>query len=232
MRCQKVRSCLSAYCKDELSGRRLSAVVEHLSDCSGCRTEAGRFRTMFATAVQLPQVQVSKNFNTDLLNRIAHERFAETRTKAFLPRPVRRMEWGRLAPVAVTVCLVLVGAVTMTKWTGGNQYEGTPLAQNAPVSDDSYLTAQPTRNPNMTARLDHDWSLDRQLAQSDRIRRLSRNLIGQDGFALPASQHLAGSSVRSGVPAPYLRSYFRVRPLVKTYANPTTNSAKEVSKVY
>ena len=110
MRCRKVRSFLSAYCNDELTGRKRLAVREHLSTCCDCRREEAFYGSMKTAAGELPGLSVSADFNPQLLNRIARERFAETRTRAFLPRRAPIVSWSRAVPILAIVPVLALAA--------------------------------------------------------------------------------------------------------------------------
>lgn len=103
MHCRKVRSLLSAACSDELDSRQQAVVKDHLVSCPSCRKEASYYSSLRLAARELPKRTPSEDFNTRLLNRIAQERFQETRTRAYLPRRAPRLTWRTLAPVLVTV---------------------------------------------------------------------------------------------------------------------------------
>lgn len=232
MRCRKVRSCLSAYCKDELSGSRKLAVSEHLSTCSDCRREESEYRSMLEALGQVPAFGVSDDFNNKLFNRIAEERFAETRSKAYLPTRAPLLGWTRLVPAVAAACLLLVVGVM---FLAGSPESPSPMMASGPDSGtDEYLTAQPVNNPNMTASLEKDWTLNTQIARAERLSRISRSVgtqvefVGVDASALG----LSNVSSRSGAPAPYVPDFFRVRPVVKTYHAPQGTTVREVSDTY
>jgi len=107
MRCRKVRSFLSAYCSGELDRRHNRAVSEHLLTCAACRREEAVYRQMVEAVAEVPQMGITEDFNSRLLNRIAQERFAETRTKAYMPKPAPLFLWRRVAPVLATFCLAV-----------------------------------------------------------------------------------------------------------------------------
>ena len=109
MRCRKVRSYLSAYCNDELSGRKRLTIREHLATCSGCRSEEEIYVSMSEAGGRLEEFAVSDDFNLKLLNRIGRERFAETRTEAHLPKRAPLISWRQVVPVLSAVALVAWG---------------------------------------------------------------------------------------------------------------------------
>lgn len=229
MRCRKVRSFLSAYCKDELGAGRRLAIGEHLSNCSSCRRQEAIYRSMNEASSRMPDLRVSDDFNTRLLHRVAQERFAETRTKAYLPRPAPLIAWGKVIPVLTTVCLVALVAVVAPRIS-----RNVPFTDSADRSlDDSYLTAQPIDNPNLTIEMDKDWSLSSQLARVERVSRISNAVtrvgsFGRDDLASRLG-HLAS---RTASRVPYRRDHYTVRPVVRIYLGPETSSGKEAAKVY
>ncbi|HOP07382.1 MAG TPA: zf-HC2 domain-containing protein [candidate division Zixibacteria bacterium] len=227
MRCRKVRSFLSAYCSDELDDRRKLKVSEHLLTCSGCRREEALYRQMAEATKQVKEIKVSDDFNARLLNRIAHERFAETRTKAYLPKPAPVFQWRRLAPVVATACLaVLLAVVYMPQ--APNQPQSWAL-QESGLSDD-YLTAQPDSNPNMTVYLDKGWSLDRQMAWARQVDRISSTVTPVSSYG-GWDRHNRGMQTASSQ-NPYAPSFHKVRPIMKVYVAPQTNVKREGAGTY
>ena len=214
MHCRKVRSLLSAACSDELDSRREAALKEHLASCGSCRKEASYYKSLRLAAKEIPRKKLSEDFNTRLLNRVAQERFHETRTRAFLPRRAPRLSWRTLAPVVAVSVLVL--AVV------GNFYFNDRLfSPNAPTAvlpapmDDRYLTAQPENNPNLAVGLHQDWSLKQQLARAERLDQISRGLASQYGFS---NLHLTSSATNTGSINPALTPFFlRQQPVYRVY---------------
>ncbi len=226
MRCRRARSYLSAYCSDELNGRRKLAVSEHLATCSSCRKEEAFYRSLNGAGSAMSSKTVSKDFNTALLNRIAQERFAETRTKAYLPHTAPRFAWGKVLPVMVSACVVALMAV----FTVSPSFHSTGFSAQAGLND-SYLTVQPTNNPNMTVSMHKGWSLSNQLARARRINDISNSVARTGGF-LPTGLGLTSVAARTNVQAPYVQTFYRVRPIVRVYAPPDAASQKEVNKAY
>ena len=227
MRCQKVRSYLSAYCNDELAGRKKLAVDEHLSTCALCRKEESLYNAMFAAKDEIPSLQVSKDFNNTLLNRIANERFAETRTKAYHPQKPPLMVWSQVVP-AVASAFVVVFTLFSLFSSGTLNTERDNYANQDNSLDNSYLTAQPTNNPNMNK----DWSLDNHLAKVERSNRISRNMMPTESFS--GNQNLSLASVTSGsnTQVPYVNSYYKVRKVIRLRLVPQADSIKEVNGEY
>lgn len=214
MRCRKVRSLLSAACSDELDGRLQALVKDHVASCPSCRKEASYFSSLRLAAKELPKRALAEDFNTRLLNRIAQERFQETRTRAYLPHRAPRLTWRTLAPVLVTACLALVVV-------GNLLYADKSVTPNAPAStlpasmDDRYLTAQPGNNPNLAAGLHQDWSLKQQLARAERLEEISRGLANQYGFG---NLHLTSSTSSAGSVNPAMSQFFlRQQPVYRVY---------------
>ena len=232
MRCRKARSYLSAYCNGEIDGRRKQAVREHLLTCANCRREEAIYRDMAGAARELPGIRLSDDFNAALLNRIAKERFAETRTRAYLPRSAPSFFWRRLAPALAMACVALF-AIVATLPTSQEDVRPAVIASEGRTLDDSYLTAQPVTNPNLTVNLREDWSLSHQLAQAERIDRISRTLAPVGGFGSWDESHEL-ARLTSGVarPMPYVADYYRMRPVVKIYSSPRSTSEKEGLHAY
>ncbi len=228
MRCRKVRSCLSAYCREELTGRRYTAVSEHLLNCKSCRAEEEVYRQMYAAVAKIPSMPVSTDFNARLLDRVAQERFAETRTRAYLPKSAPLFSWRKGVPVVVTACLAIFAVVSMMPST--DQPGSRVLAGDS--SDDSYLTVQPVSNPNMTVRMHKDWSLDRQLAHTQRANRISNNLMPVGSFGRSYATPVSTGAPVTGRPVPYLRQNLQVRPVLKTYVLPASTANQEGDKPY
>ena len=234
MRCRKVRSFLSAYCHDELNSRRKLAMSEHLLTCSACRREEETYRQMSESVTEIPSVGVSDDFNARLLNRIAQERFAETRTKAYMPKAAPLFAWKRLAPVVVTACLAVFAVVSLMP---GDEASSPMLAADhvnpsgSAALDDAYLTVQPTANPHMTINMEKNWSLDRQFARAERIRKISNSIIPAGSFGSQGAQ-LTSSNSLTGQPIPYLLNQYRMRPVLRTYVRPQSVSQQEGNKPY
>jgi anti-sigma factor RsiW len=231
MRCQKVRSFLSAYCRDELEGRRRRQVSDHLLDCRSCRTQEEFYRNMGSASTEMSSMKVSTDFNQKLLHRVAQERFAETRTKAFLPKEAPLLLWRKVVPIAATACVVVLAFIaTMSPILDG----GTPeYAITNSGSGDAYLTAQPTANPNMAVQLKDDWTLENQLATAERIHRIRNSVIPASAFTPP--EYTSGMNRRvssNSCPAPFVNNYFRVRPVVRIYVIPQQSTNKEGSHAY
>jgi hypothetical protein len=229
MRCRKVRSYLSAYCSSELQGRRRLAISEHLSSCPSCRREEAVYRSMREARSELTRLSVSKGFNSRLMERVARERFAETRTRPYFPKPVPAFSYKTLIPALASTAVVVLLALALILPNGGEV--GREYASNRVQLDDSYLTAQPVNNPNMAATLNEDWSLSRQLARNERITELSKSLLEGPDLGFGASDLMQASSGQSR-PVPYVRDYYRVRPLLKVYISPGSVTDREATKVY
>jgi hypothetical protein len=224
MRCRKVRSCLSAFYKDELKSRQRLAVSEHLAECAACRKEAAIHKSICETARELVSPGLSQDFNTRLLNRIAQERFAETRTQAYLPRSAPLFSWGRAIPAVVSACVVILAV--MVALTPQGDLDRT--ADNS--RDDAYLTAQPINNPNVTQRLAEEWSLNRQLAHVDRVNSISESVVGNYFGQLAQNGRLASAQATPGIP--FAPTYYKVRPVVRVYLTPEAAAAREAVEVY
>ena len=236
MRCQKVRSYLSAYCNGELTGRKRLVIDEHLSDCAGCRKEEAIYYSLNNVKTDIGSLKVSDKFNDALLNRIAQERFAETRTKAYMPSRPPVLTWGRVLPSVITAML----AVVVTAFVMQPDTTPVPTQQFASVMpnssgkqlDDSYMYVTPIDNPNMTINLNKNWSLNEQMRRAERVQNISNNLTNAGSFASPQNSTLASVQTRKQCPIPFDVSYYHVRPVYKVYIVPNTNNVKEDSGDY
>lgn len=231
MRCRKVRSFLSAYCRDEVEGRQRRQVSDHLSACRSCRTEETFYRNLSGASTEISSLKVSTDFNHKLLQRVAQERFAETRTKAYLAKEAPLFLWRKVVPIAATACVaVLAFVATMTPVLDGDSPK---YAYTNTESGEAYMTAQPTANPNMAVRLKDDWTLENQLAQAERIGHIRNSVIPASAFTQPGYAGGLTQRVSSGSrPAPFVANYFRIRPVVRIYVIPRPATDKEGSHAY
>ena len=214
MHCRRVRSYLSAFSNDELTGALLRDVREHLSTCPDCRSEEAVYRSMRLTTRQMPSRHLSPEFNSRLIERLAQERFAETRTRAYLPKPAPRLLWRKLVPLAVSVAAVALMAVNLVPYISGDRPPD-PVRPVAVGQNDDYLTAMP---------LKRDWTLNSQLAQTDRLSRLTNYLTQTSGFSRDEFASQA---------QPVEVFFFPVQPVIRVYDQSGTNVAdKENDKVY
>ncbi len=230
MRCRKVRSYLSAYCNNELSGRIKLPVSEHLSTCSTCRREEAFYRSMAQTARELDGIKASDDFNTKLLNRIAQERFAETRAKAYWPRPVPLFRWGQAIPAFVTTSLVILLAV-VTFWPrhGGIGEDGGRTRLGV---DDSYLTAQPIGSAETTDALAPNWSFADRIERTEKFNRLSSALVGEGLWHGGDRSSGMLTASHASVPAPYAPGYYRVRQIMRVYMPADMPATGEARRAY
>ena len=214
MRCRKVRSYLSAYSNNELTGRRLLVVREHLSTCAECRKEEAIYKSMRRAGKVLPDVPVSGDFNAWLLDRIAQERFTETRTRAYLPRTAPVVQWWKVVPaVTAAVLLVFFGFNSLLPVLDRNPQQ---MAAGDESLDNSYLTVQPTDNPNLEV------DLNKLLAKVERSDRIYQEMARRDGFG--ALQPLeTWVNVSASSQAPFVNDYYRIKPVIRVYNfNPAT----------
>jgi hypothetical protein len=163
-----------------LSSRLKPAVSEHLSTCSTCRREEAVYRSMSQANGKLSILTVCDDFNGKLLNRIAQERFAETRTKAFLPKRAPVILWRQAIPAFVTTSLMILLAIVA--FSPKNIHLADDIFARRTTLDDSYLTVQPVDNVRRTANLDKDWSLGSRLAWAERMNRLSNAIVQQGAW--------------------------------------------------
>ncbi len=229
MRCQKIRSLLSAYCNDELVGHKQLKIREHLSVCPACRKEESVYRSLAQASKVTPQLSTTSDFNARLLERIAQERFAETRTKAYMPKAAPLVQWRHVVPALSMVAAVLLVAFV---WLPSGQL--TPGSANMQYSqNDDYITAQPVNNPNMTANLRHNWSLDGQMAQTERFSRLSNSLTNMNGFGnLYLTTALSRQSREMCPRLPHGIVFYRIKPVIRSYNQPGETNVKEDQRVY
>jgi len=217
MRSRKVRSFLSAYCNGELDEKRQKIVEEHLKNDPSLRADERAFRAMAKATEELPTQTTSDDFNARLLDRIARERFAETRSNAMLPqsRPPRPL-WAKLAPVAVSAMLVALVALTSFDFSMSNQAGRSD--GNRDGLDDSYLWAQPDENPNFAVPVAATWSMEKELQRARQVRRIFSSLTSPDGFARDSRiNNLKQVAVRSDNRSPYVTNYYQVRPIQQVY---------------
>jgi hypothetical protein len=134
-------------------------------------------------------------------------------------------------PAVAAACLVVV--VTMMSF-GPLDNQGSPgLADGSVRVDDSYLTVQPVHNPNMAANLNKNWSFDGQMAQAERINRISSSLSGNRTFdAYGSAGGLTRVSSASTDPVPFVKNYYRIRPVIRVYIQSGSSSGTEVNKGY
>lgn len=215
MRCRKVRSFLSAYCREE-TGLDLSAKIkEHLTECSSCRREEAAYKSMNRLVTGLPRQGVSDEFTARLFEKIGQEGFAEKRSRAYFPKRIPRFGMARLAAVASVAVIILamgiglhVGNVFLAP--NGGQMTG-PTGHMANISDDRYLTAQPEDNPF----LNEHKSVSKMVAQYSRWREFSQQLRDNAGVGqMLDAQNVAFASSRA---VNGMNSRITVRPVVKDY---------------
>ncbi|MBN1213363.1 MAG: zf-HC2 domain-containing protein [candidate division Zixibacteria bacterium] len=223
MRCRKARSYLSAYSNNELTGRRLIAVREHLSTCTACRKEEAVYRSLRRVGKELPEVSVSGDFNARLLNRIAEERFAETRTRAYLPRTAPVVQWWKVVPSVVSVLILFLLAYNTFRPTFNNQ--PVSIAEVDESLDNTYLTVLPVNNPNMEV------DLNKLLAKVERSDRITAALTRADGFST-RQPFDTWVNVSSSNQVPYVNNYYRINPIIRVYQYQVAPSTGGIEKVY
>lgn len=210
MRCRKVRSCLSAFCKDELAGRRLWAIQEHLDECPDCRRDEAVHKEIDGLVSGLPNHNVTDDFNSRLLEKVVQERMKETRSKAYLPKNAPIFGWGKIVPAMASACLVLA-FVFFGGLNVDNNVEKKPvLAHNNTVDvynpdelDTRYIDIQPQKNPPPVIKQHEmvNWTFKKQLARATRIRNIMNQLTSSEYFGngysrsknnriIPASQSI------------------------------------------
>jgi hypothetical protein len=215
MRCRKVRSFLSAYCREETSPALSAKIKEHLSDCGSCRREEAAYKSMNRLVAGLPRQAVADDFTARLFEKIGQEGFAEKRTKAYFPKRIPRFGMARLAAAASVAVIVLAMGIGLHLGDAilapNNGHVSTTPTRMANTSDDRYLTAQPQDNPF----LNEHKSVSKMVAQYSRWREFSQQLrdnagVGQmlnaQNVAFASSQAIGGTNSR-----------ITVRPVVKDY---------------
>jgi hypothetical protein len=223
MRCRKARSYLSAYSNNELTGRRLITVREHLSTCAACRKEEAVFRSLRRAGKELSQASISDDFNARLLNRIAEERFLETRTRAYLPRTVPAVQWWKVIPSVASVLILCLLAYNTFRPSFNNR-PATVAGANGSL-DNTYLTVQPNNNPNMEV------DLNKLLAKVERSDRITASLTRSDGFSSQQPYDI-WVNVNSTNQVPYVYNSFRVNPVIRVYHYQAAPSTGGFEKVY
>ena len=223
MRCLKARSYLSAYSNNGLTGRRLIAVREHLSTCAACRKEEAVYRSLRRVGKDLPEASVSDDFNARLLNRIAEERFAETRTRAYLPRTAPVVQWWKVVPSVVSVLILCLLAYNTFRPTVDNRQM--TIAEVDESLDNTYLVVQPVDNPNMEV------DLNKLLAKVERSDRITASLTRSDGFNAP-QPYDTWVNVNASNQVPYVNNYYRIKPIIRVYHYQAAPSTGGIEKVY
>ncbi|HWR83643.1 MAG TPA: hypothetical protein VN285_10090 [Candidatus Deferrimicrobium sp.] len=171
-------------------------------------------------------MSVAGDFNSKLLNRIAHERFAETRTKAFLPRRAPFVLWRQAIPAFVATSLIVLFAIVPFVRKEVPQF-GTARVRQIGL-DDSYLTVE-----RGTATVGRDWSLGKQIARAERMERLSTTFAQREGWEhFDRTSGLATASSHDAMPIPYLPGYHKMRPVVRVYMSVPSPAAKEGERAY
>jgi hypothetical protein len=186
---------------------------------------------MSTAGQQLPSMAVSNDFNARLLNRVAQERFAETRSKAFLPRRAPILRWTTAIPAFVTTSVVVL--LAFVAFSGQFPHQGGLTANSKSGLDESYRTVQPICNANNTMNLNKNWSLNRQLAQAEKMYQISRVIIRQGAWGnFERSSGLLTASTGSSRPLPYRSNHYRVRPVVRRYVSPESPAEKETKRAF
>jgi hypothetical protein len=98
--------------------------------------------------------------------------------------------------------------------------------------DDSYLTAQPTGNPNLAAKLNKNWSLASQLAKADRVSRISDALTPAESFGYSGGIRSVNAVSSSSSRVPFADHFLHIRPVIKVYMIPGQSDVKEAEKTY
>jgi hypothetical protein len=182
---------------------------------------------------QLPGRHLGVDFNPRILDRVAKERFAETRTQAYMPKAAPSFVWRRLVPAVVSVFAVAVVAISLVGLPSGKSKDGLRLAEGVNIGEnDDYITAHPRAD--RIAHLNPQWSLNNHLAQTDRMARVTNSMTQTAGFERRGAL--------TGIQAEFLFRdsrnpntiyYYRVRPVIRVDNQTATNASyKESDKVY
>jgi negative regulator of sigma E activity len=106
MKCQRVRTYLSAYCEETLPSDKAHELEAHIRNCKRCEQEKQFLEQILAAAKSLPQTTLPEDFNLQLMNRIYSEQgvpresYLEAEPLPFWRRPVRWVS----AVATVAVC--------------------------------------------------------------------------------------------------------------------------------
>jgi anti-sigma factor RsiW len=231
MRCQRVRYYLSAYCRDELPGGKRKAIAAHLQICSECRREEAVQVEMAGAAKGLPSYEVAGDFNTRLLNRIAAERFHETRTRAFFPKRVPLVNWGRAVPIMVAACFVLAfvfagGMKNIFIRTNESAMTAQVDVSHENGMDNSYMTVQPQANRTFAQHANSGWTFRKQVARANRIRGLMNSLASDGAFNTYVPQAAGNPFILRG-PGFYIEIPLSGQPIIHSESAPQTRTADQ-----
>lgn len=230
MRCRKVRSFLSTYFRGETTPEESAKIGRHIEECASCRRELQVYTSLNKAYKEIPALKTSDDFNTRLFTKIGHERFAEKKSKAYLPGRIPRFGATRLATYAAVAVIVLalgIGLQLDPDILSPNSHQMTDAGstQANPAEGDMYLTAQPVDNPLLNARK----SVSQVVQQYNRFREYSKSLRTSGGV-----EQLMGGGVNAS-----LASYgsnttsYRVRPVVRNYlVVPENNTMPNAGDVY
>jgi len=217
MRCRKVRSFLSTYCKGELAPRKTAAVETHLRECASCRREEEMYKSVNKLVVEMPSKTTSDDFTARLLQRIENERAVPQKSKVYMPGRIPKFGAGRLATISAVAVVVLAFAVGMnfTEKLLGPTSPGLVTADrgsNGAGDDNLYLTVQPVDNPLLNQRK----SVSSIVKQYNRWREYSRSLRSHDAaeqFFNSGGNSILAASNTSTVDM----NGVRVRPVIRNY---------------
>ncbi|MBN2226748.1 MAG: zf-HC2 domain-containing protein [candidate division Zixibacteria bacterium] len=236
MQCRKVRSFLSAYSKGELEEAKRREISAHLEQCPECRREEAGFRDVFGALSKLPDARLSDDFNNRLLNRIADERYRETRTRAYLPKQAPAIGMRRMVPVVATFCLmlafVLTGGIERLLVPDDGGYMVAQQDMGSGNMDDSYLTVQPAASRTFSQHASKHWNFDRQVARANRVRGYMNQLASSNTFADNTTAWSTQGKLVLGHLGLGPATTYRPRPIIRTYIAPQNDAVKEVRQVY
>jgi hypothetical protein len=175
----------------------------------------------------MPKVTVSEDFNARLLNRIAEERFAETRTNAhFPPKRVPMVRWQRAIPAVVTAAILLIagvfGGADYLPFGGSNgpaPFVGASLTGSSGGWDAVHLMGK-------------DWSLRDRMEQVDRVNRLSQQVTGTPITFTYNGGIVTITESRPTSTTAYSDTFYQVRRVVHLYVVPQGTAAGEGQRAY
>ncbi len=217
MRFRKVRSLLSAYSNDELDANRSEKLREQLAQSNELKREALVFDKIKETSKELPSIELSDDFNARLLNRIAQERFAETKTKAYLPKSINGLFRRYAVPAMATAAVALIGFVGISNYQPNSSAPVQLAGVSSDTLDDSYLSAQPIDNPKYRKNDRADRTLSGLMARVDHADRMTSLLTGSSRWG--GNNRLAGRITSRQKYIPFSIQYFRVRPVLRVKTN-------------
>ena len=137
MNCLKAEEQFSAYIEDELDYQAVRAFEDHLSTCESCRQELVLFRESLDLLHQLPQIELSTEFDVTLQARLAD---TQVESISFWQRVWQPLHGQiRLALGAIAVLLVMIAGFyfyqkTLTKSPSVDTAVAPETSRRAPIA--------------------------------------------------------------------------------------------------